>query len=149
MPPTSRSGEVRAAGAVVLRKGHVLLVHRPAYDDWSFPKGKLDRGELSPVAALREVAEETGLDVVPRRLLYVSEVVQSVRSHDLELVFLAETSGIPTLNGFKAIDLAAGERPPIRPPILEEVVRDLASGWRDTPRWLGNLERSSRGQGQH
>jgi 8-oxo-dGTP diphosphatase len=47
----------------VLRKGQVLLVHRPAYDDWSFPKGKLDRGELSPVAAVREVAEETGVRV--------------------------------------------------------------------------------------
>jgi 8-oxo-dGTP pyrophosphatase MutT (NUDIX family)/phosphohistidine phosphatase SixA len=63
MPPTYRSGEVRAAGAVVLRKGHVLLVHRPAYDDWSFPKGKLDAGELSPVAGVREVFEETGLRV--------------------------------------------------------------------------------------
>jgi 8-oxo-dGTP diphosphatase len=41
----------------------VLLVHRPAYDDWSFPKGKLDRGELSPVAAVREVGEETGIRV--------------------------------------------------------------------------------------
>ena len=38
--------DVRAAGAVVTRKGgEVLLVHRPRYDDWSFPKGKLDRGE--------------------------------------------------------------------------------------------------------
>ena len=37
--------DVRAAGAVVTRKGgEVLLVHRPKYDDWSFPKGKLDRG---------------------------------------------------------------------------------------------------------
>jgi 8-oxo-(d)GTP phosphatase len=61
MPTTSRSGEVLAAGAVVLRKGRVLLVHRPAYDDWSFPKGKLDRNEPSPVAAVREVEEETGL----------------------------------------------------------------------------------------
>jgi 8-oxo-(d)GTP phosphatase len=41
----------------------VLLVHRPAYDDWSFPKGKLDPGETSPVAAVREVAEETGVRV--------------------------------------------------------------------------------------
>jgi 8-oxo-(d)GTP phosphatase len=63
MRPTSRPGEVRAAGAVVLRKGRVLLVHRPAYDDWSFPKGKLDRGESTPVAAVREVQEETGVRV--------------------------------------------------------------------------------------
>jgi 8-oxo-dGTP pyrophosphatase MutT (NUDIX family)/phosphohistidine phosphatase SixA len=63
MPPTSRAGEVRAAGAVVLRRGQVLLVHRPAYDDWAFPKGKLDRGEPAPVAAVREVGEETGVRV--------------------------------------------------------------------------------------
>jgi len=63
MSPTSRAGEVRAAGAVVLRRGQVLLVHRPAYDDWAFPKGKLDRGEPAPVAAVREVGEETGIRV--------------------------------------------------------------------------------------
>jgi 8-oxo-dGTP diphosphatase len=63
MPSTSRPDDVRAAGAVVLRKGRVLLVHRPAYHDWSFPKGKLDRGELLPATAVREVEEETGLRV--------------------------------------------------------------------------------------
>jgi len=63
MPSASRPGDVRAAGAVVLRKGRVLLVHRPAYDDWSFPKGKLDRGESTVAAAIREVEEETGLRV--------------------------------------------------------------------------------------
>ena len=53
-----------AAGAVVVRKGpEVLLVHRPKYDDWSFPKGKLDPGEHATTAAVREVAEETGLDI--------------------------------------------------------------------------------------
>ena len=56
--------DVLAAGAVVTRKGgDVLLVHRPRYDDWSFPKGKLDRGEHVTTAAIREVAEETGLDI--------------------------------------------------------------------------------------
>lgn len=40
----------------------VLLVHRPTYDDWSFPKGKLDPGETIEQAAVREVREETGLD---------------------------------------------------------------------------------------
>jgi len=39
----------------------VLLVHRPAYDDWTFPKGKVERGETEKECALREVEEETGL----------------------------------------------------------------------------------------
>jgi len=58
---------VLAAGAVVWRPADdgidVLLVHRPKYDDWSFPKGKLDAGEHVTAAAVREVAEETGLTV--------------------------------------------------------------------------------------
>jgi 8-oxo-dGTP pyrophosphatase MutT (NUDIX family) len=52
---------VHAAGGVVLRNGRVAVVHRPRYDDWSLPKGKLDPGESSEEAALREVEEETGL----------------------------------------------------------------------------------------
>ncbi len=64
MSPTARvSRDVLAAGAVVLRKDAVLLVHRPRYDDWSFPKGKLDPGEAAPVAAVREVGEETGVRI--------------------------------------------------------------------------------------
>ena len=53
--------EVRAAGGLVVRDGLVCLVHRPRYDDWSLPKGKLDPGEGFEEAALREVEEETGL----------------------------------------------------------------------------------------
>ncbi|GII52897.1 NUDIX hydrolase [Planotetraspora thailandica] len=59
---------IRAAGAVVWRGDEtdpeVAVVHRPRYDDWSFPKGKLKPGEHVIAGALREVAEETGLDVV-------------------------------------------------------------------------------------
>jgi 8-oxo-dGTP pyrophosphatase MutT (NUDIX family) len=55
------SDRVDAAGGVVERDGSVLLVHRPRYDDWTFPKGKLDPGESFDDAALREVEEETGL----------------------------------------------------------------------------------------
>jgi 8-oxo-dGTP diphosphatase len=57
---------VRASGGVVVRQGpagepEVLLVHRPRYDDWSLPKGKLRPGESDEAGALREVEEETGL----------------------------------------------------------------------------------------
>jgi 8-oxo-dGTP pyrophosphatase MutT (NUDIX family) len=65
---------VLAAGGVVWRSSlvadddgttrpgaEIILVHRPRYDDWSFPKGKLERGETFEDAALREVAEECGL----------------------------------------------------------------------------------------
>ena len=53
---------VEAAGGVVVdADGLVCLVHRPRYDDWSLPKGKLDAGETFEQAALREVEEETGL----------------------------------------------------------------------------------------
>ncbi|KRB77695.1 DNA mismatch repair protein MutT [Nocardioides sp. Root190] len=56
--------DILAAGVVAFRPGReVLLVHRPKYDDWSFPKGKLDRGEHAVAAAVREVAEETGVHV--------------------------------------------------------------------------------------
>lgn len=66
--------EVHAAGGLVWRDGvvtdhgnvrrdviEVVVIHRPRQDDWSFPKGKLDKGESSEDAAVREVEEETGL----------------------------------------------------------------------------------------
>jgi 8-oxo-dGTP diphosphatase len=58
--------EVEAAGGLVTRQDdsgdlQVLVVHRSRYDDWSFPKGKLDSDETFEAAAIREVAEETGL----------------------------------------------------------------------------------------
>jgi len=55
------SFEIEAAGGVVTRDGLFAVVHRPRYDDWTLPKGKLDAGETFEQAALREVEEETGL----------------------------------------------------------------------------------------
>jgi 8-oxo-(d)GTP phosphatase len=67
--------QVEAAGGVLWRAVdhppgvEVALVHRPKYDDWSIPKGKLDPGEHYLLAAVREVREETGFDAVPGRPL--------------------------------------------------------------------------------
>jgi len=59
------AAEVKASGGLVRRRDDdglkVALVHRPLYDDWSFPKGKLDKGESWEDAALREVEEEIGV----------------------------------------------------------------------------------------
>ncbi|MET7299741.1 NUDIX hydrolase [Embleya sp. NPDC005575] len=66
---------VLAAGGVLWRRAgdavQVGLVHRPRYDDWSFPKGKLEPGEPAVVAAVREIAEETGYRAILGRELGV------------------------------------------------------------------------------
>lgn len=92
---------IEAAGGVVLRTGpspadagggdrvEVLVVHRPAYDDWSLPKGKLDPGEDAATAARREVAEETGVAVrvgveLPRMHYHVQGRPKRVRWFRME-----------------------------------------------------------------
>ncbi|WP_370118896.1 NUDIX hydrolase [Streptacidiphilus sp. MAP12-33] len=64
---------IKAAGVVLWREKaggiELALVHRAKYDDWSFPKGKLELGEKHREAALREAREETGLTVVLGRRL--------------------------------------------------------------------------------
>jgi 8-oxo-(d)GTP phosphatase len=69
---TESARTIAAAGGVVWRPCadadlEVAVAHRPRYDDWSLPKGKLDRGEHALPAAVREVREETGLEVVVGR----------------------------------------------------------------------------------
>jgi 8-oxo-dGTP diphosphatase len=76
--------DIRAAGGVVWRvrrgKVEVALVHRPRYDDWSLPKGKLDDGESELAAAVREVREELGSEVaVSRRITTVVYPVGAAR----------------------------------------------------------------------
>ena len=64
-PRATVSDVVRAAGGLVVRENsrgaEVLVVHRVQYDDWTFPKGKLEPGESDEECAVREVEEETGL----------------------------------------------------------------------------------------
>ncbi|AHH20451.1 putative hydrolase, NUDIX family [Nocardia nova SH22a] len=79
------TANIIAAGAVLWRRARpggpveLAIVHRPKYDDWSLPKGKLDPGETAMVAAVREVAEETGLDCRLGR--YLGRVTYPVPGH--------------------------------------------------------------------
>lgn len=79
--PVSKA--VLAAGAVLWRSNgiasspEIAIIHRPRYDDWSLPKGKVDPGETEPVTAVREVHEETGYSShLGRRLTAVSYPVE-------------------------------------------------------------------------
>ncbi len=75
MPELDAQGRVMAAGGVVLHDGRVCVIHRPRYEDWSLPKGKLDAGEGWEAAALREVWEETGLRATCARELAPHEYI--------------------------------------------------------------------------
>jgi len=76
--------EKLAAGGVIVdysgSESRVLLVHRPIYDDWSYPKGKLEPGETVEEAALREVREETGLECRIIRKLAVTRYDYKTRT---------------------------------------------------------------------
>jgi 8-oxo-dGTP diphosphatase len=102
---------VRAAGTVLWRNatvGHgrealeVALVHRPRYDDWSLPKGKVEPGETLPACAVRETSEETGFHAMLGRL--VGEVSYQVgsgpRAHKVTSYYAGRAAG----GGFRAND---------------------------------------------
>lgn len=80
--PVAADKTIRAAGAVLWRPDgdsapEVAIIHRPRYDDWSLPKGKVDAGEIEPVTAVREIAEETGQRAqLGRRLTTVSYPIE-------------------------------------------------------------------------
>ncbi|MEU8506903.1 NUDIX hydrolase [Streptomyces brevispora] len=103
------SGTVRAAGCVLWRRPprsaagpggatgpervQFCLVHRPRYDDWSFPKGKLKRGESPRDAALREVLEETGHHCVPGAVLPMVRYLANGRPKEVTYWSAEATAG--------------------------------------------------------
>jgi 8-oxo-(d)GTP phosphatase len=103
-PADPEARDIVAAGAVVLRPGRdVLLVHRPKYDDWSFPKGKRDRGEHLTATAVREVEEETGLRVRLGRPL-ARQRYRTTKGMKQAHYWLARVTGADDVTGWVAND---------------------------------------------
>ncbi len=96
--------DVVAAGAVVVHEGAVLLVHRPKYDDWSFPKGKRDPGELNVSTAVRETIEETGVEIRLGRPLRSQAYVQTDGRAKVVHYWRGEVLGDPDLSSYAAND---------------------------------------------
>ncbi|MEU0373465.1 NUDIX hydrolase [Streptomyces sp. NPDC006283] len=91
---------VLAAGCVLWRRSpygdggiEICLVHRPKYDDWSHPKGKLKRGEDALGAAMREVREETGHRCVPGARLPTARYLANGRPKEVTYWAAEMTSG--------------------------------------------------------
>jgi 8-oxo-dGTP pyrophosphatase MutT (NUDIX family)/phosphohistidine phosphatase SixA len=94
--------DVLAAGAVVMHDGAVLLVHRPKYDDWSFPKGKQDPGEHDVSTAVRETIEETGVEIRLGRPLGSQAYVQDDGRAKLVHYWRGHVVGDPDISSYVA-----------------------------------------------
>ncbi len=115
MSPASGNGhrepKIRAAGGVVYRQSNdgpeFLLVHRPRYDDWSLPKGKLDGNESYRQGALREIEEETR--ITPRAVAKLGSVAYETPNgnHKVVRYWLAEAKRARTFRPNKEVDQIA------------------------------------------
>lgn len=161
--------DILAAGAVVLRREptpQVLVVHRPKYDDWSLPKGKVDEEEPTAVCAVREVAEETAVEVrlgprlgthrypvgdqVKQVDWWVGEVLsESQRSADAEV---DEVRWLPIAKALETLSYS-DERERVRKALTQPVTTPLLitrhAKAMDRKRWSGvDLERPLTGWGR-
>jgi 8-oxo-dGTP diphosphatase len=126
--------KIEGAGAVVHRTNEetgvveVLLVHRPRYKDWSFPKGKLEKKELAEIAACREVCEETGVAIVlDKPLGQVSYAVPGLRDllHRRKNIHYYIAHELPKTSPIFKM------RPPVKPASKKEI---------DDVRWVTTSE---------
>ena len=134
--------------SVVLIEGGRILLSNHIEDDeafWTLPGGRLETGETVKETAVRELKEETGLDIEPRDLLFVDEAVSDGRAiPGLQLVFQGELVGgafHPKLEegylGAEFIEIEQLAQINFKPPVIaEEIASAHASGARLVPKFI-------------
>jgi ADP-ribose pyrophosphatase YjhB (NUDIX family) len=131
--------------AVIVRDERVVISRgeRNGLSRLFLPGGAVTEGEAVADALFRTVREDIGLDVVARQLLYVAEVLGVYGMHDLNLVWLAELADPDAAIADEVlVAIGSGRGYAVLPPLIEQIAEDLACGWSNGPRWLGNVGRS-------
>ncbi|MFF9350725.1 NUDIX hydrolase [Streptomyces sp. NPDC014734] len=129
---------VRAAGCVLWRRSEhsgtleVCLVHRPRYDDWSHPKGKLKRGEPALDAARREVLEETGHHCAPGAALPTVRYLVNGRAKEV-FYWAAEATGGVFVPGSEVDRVSWLAPAAARDRLTRQHDRDLLDAWLAVP----------------
>lgn len=134
---------------LVVRGSEVLLIRRRGTQDWVLPGGRPRAAETTAACARREVSEETGLEVEPRRCALVLEVIDPVTGdRTVDLVFLGVPIGYGELVGEPDtnpawVPIGRVRELNLRPPI-GGYLPGLVNGSRDTAPYLGNMWRPER-----
>ncbi len=141
--PTTR------VSVIVIQDERILLVkHRKGNRQyWVLPGGRLEYGETFFECAVREIKEETGLDVEVERFVFLSEAIAPDRLHHIVNIYLKAkvVGGImklgnePVLAGVDFIALSELERIVLFPPIGKVILESLPSGFQNGIEYLGNL----------
>jgi len=131
--------KVKARGVIPVEH-RLVIAHesRRGREHLTLPGGRPERGENLQDTVVREVREETGIEVRVLRLLYVAQVVAGSTIQELNLIFLTEPAGqVPS--GVLLISEGDERTADVFPPILDRVFSDLTAGWPPGEPFLDNI----------
>lgn len=148
--PKKRTIPTTRISVVVLnRDGEILLVRHKKGNQryWVLPGGRLEYGETFEECAVREVKEETGLEVEMERFLYLSEAIAPDRSRHIVNIFIKarvvggtlKLGDEPVLAGVEFVRLEELAQMTLFPPVSDEIVESISGNSQKGIQYLGNL----------
>ena len=135
---------------MVLSDDEKILLVRHRKDTrqyWVLPGGRLEYGETFQECAVRELKEETGLDIAVDKLIFISEAIAPDRSRHIVNVYLTAhvTGGVmklgnePVLAGVDFVPLSELEKVTLYPPVGKQILENLSGNFSKAIQYLGNL----------